>query len=99
MHEAVRANVRAATDHLRHGSELLEQLIRDEGLVVVGADYSLESGIVTFFDGAGAATATARAKPPSRNRRRPRRNVPGTSSRRSGARPARRTTAKSNRKG
>jgi carbonic anhydrase len=52
MREAVRANVRASVDHLRHGSELLEQLIRDEGVRVVGAEYSLESGVVTFFDDA-----------------------------------------------
>ena len=51
MHDAVRANVRASADHLRHGSEILEQLIRTEGLLVVGAEYSLESGAVTFFDG------------------------------------------------
>jgi carbonic anhydrase len=50
-HNAVRANVRAATNHLRHGSELLEQLIRAEGLSVVGAEYSLETGVVDFFDG------------------------------------------------
>lgn len=48
---AVRANVRVAADHLRHGSELLEQLIREDGLVVVGAEYSLQSGEVRFFDG------------------------------------------------
>ena len=51
VHEAVRANVRASANHLRHGSELLEQLIREDGLLVVGADYSLESGRVSFFDG------------------------------------------------
>jgi carbonic anhydrase len=51
MRDAVRANVRASADHLRHGSELLEQLIRKEGLLVVGAEYSLESGTVSFFDG------------------------------------------------
>ncbi len=51
MADAVRANVRASANHLRHGSELLEQLIRNEGLLVVGAEYSLESGVVTFFDG------------------------------------------------
>ncbi len=51
MQEAVRANVRASTNHLRHGSELLEELIRREGLLGVGAEYSLETGIVTFFDG------------------------------------------------
>src|SRR5213595_964116 len=50
--EAVRANVRASADHLRHGSALLEQLILDKALAVVGAEYSLESGEVDFFDGA-----------------------------------------------
>ena len=50
--QAVRANIRASANHLRHGSELLEQLIHDDGLVVVGAEYSLETGIVDFFDGA-----------------------------------------------
>ena len=50
--QAVRANIRASADHLRHGSELLEQLIHDDGLLVVGAEYSLETGVVGFFDGA-----------------------------------------------
>ncbi|MEP6768357.1 MAG: carbonic anhydrase [Acidobacteriota bacterium] len=50
--EAVRANIRMAADHLRHGSEALEQLIRSDGLLVVGAEYSLETGLVDFFDGA-----------------------------------------------
>jgi carbonic anhydrase len=51
MRDAVRANVRASVNHLRHGSELLERLIREDGLLVVGAEYSLESGVVSFFDG------------------------------------------------
>jgi carbonic anhydrase len=51
VRDAVRANVRASVSHLRHGSEVLEQLIRDDGLLVVGAEYSLETGVVTFFDG------------------------------------------------
>ncbi len=51
MRHAVRANVRVAADHLRHGSEVLERLIRNDGLLVVGAEYSLESGVVDFFDG------------------------------------------------
>jgi carbonic anhydrase len=46
----VRANVRVSTSQLRHGSELLESLA-SEGLLVVGAEYSLESGVVEFFDG------------------------------------------------
>jgi carbonic anhydrase len=58
MRDAVRANVRASADHLRHGSELLEELIRKEGLLVVGAEYSLESGAVTFFDGVPAHAQT-----------------------------------------
>jgi carbonic anhydrase len=48
---AVRANIRVSASHLRHGSEILEQLIRNERLLVVGAEYSLETGLVDFFDG------------------------------------------------
>src|SRR5574338_252770 len=48
---AVRANIRASANHLRHGSQLLEQLIQDDGLLVVGAEYSLATGAVDFFDG------------------------------------------------
>lgn len=54
VRKAVRANIRASTAHLRHGSQVLEQLIQEEGLMVVGAEYSLETGIVDFFDGAPA---------------------------------------------
>jgi carbonic anhydrase len=55
MQDAVRANVRAAVDHLRHGSALIEQLARNDGLLVVGAEYSLETGVVSFFDGVPTA--------------------------------------------
>jgi len=48
---AVRANVRASANHLRHGSVILESLIANDGMRVVGAEYSLESGEVDFFDG------------------------------------------------
>ncbi len=51
VRRAVRANIRASANHLRHGSDLLEQLIRDDGLLVVGAEYSLETGVVEVFDG------------------------------------------------
>ncbi len=57
--QAVRANIRASVNHLRHGSQLLEQLIRDDGLRVVGAEYSLETGVVDFFDGALPAGSRA----------------------------------------
>jgi len=51
IQQAVRANIRASVNHLRHGSEVLEQLIQDGGLRVVGAEYSLETGVVEFFEG------------------------------------------------
>ena len=47
----MRANIRVSSSNLRHGSELLEQLIEKDGLIVVGAEYSLETGVVEFFDG------------------------------------------------
>jgi carbonic anhydrase len=51
VHHAVRANIRMSANHLRHGSDILEQLIEKKGLMVVGAEYSLETGVVEFFDG------------------------------------------------
>jgi carbonic anhydrase len=62
VNQAVRANVRMAADHLRHGSELLERLIQNEGLLVVGAEYSLDTGVVEFFDGVPPAAAAAAAQ-------------------------------------
>jgi len=52
--EAVRANVRVSANHLRHASEILEGLIQRDGLLVVGAEYGLETGVVDFFDGVPA---------------------------------------------
>ena len=52
VHHAVRSNIRASVNHLRHGSELLERLIAEQGLMVVGAEYSLSTGKVEFFEGA-----------------------------------------------
>jgi carbonic anhydrase len=49
IEEAVRANIRVAAGHLRHGSEILENLIENDGLAVVGAEYSLDTGLVDFF--------------------------------------------------
>jgi len=51
VRQAVLANIRVSASHLRHGSEVLEQLIQRHGLRVVGAEYSLETGEVDFFDG------------------------------------------------
>ena len=49
LQRAVQANIRASVNHLRHGSEILEQLIQKDGLLVVGAEYSLETGVVDFL--------------------------------------------------
>lgn len=56
LQRAVRANVRSSVDHLRHGSAILEDLIARERLLVVGAEYSLDSGLVDFFYGAPGET-------------------------------------------
>lgn len=56
IRESVIANVRASVHHLRHGSALLEKL-QNEGLVVVGAKYSLDTGVVTFLDDAAPKIA------------------------------------------
>ena len=50
MQQAVRANVRASVNHLRHGSELIEDLIEHDGLLIVGAEYSLATGVVDFLN-------------------------------------------------
>jgi carbonic anhydrase len=51
VRQAVRANIRASVDHLRHGSGVLERLTQDDGLLIVGAEYSLATGVVEFLDG------------------------------------------------
>jgi carbonic anhydrase len=53
--EAVRANIRASVANLRKGSDILEGLVQDGSLTIVGAEYSLETGIVEFFEGMPAA--------------------------------------------
>jgi carbonic anhydrase len=55
MQHAVRANIRASVNHLRHGSEVLEKLVRQNKLVIVGAEYSLETGVVDIFGDASKA--------------------------------------------
>ena len=56
VQHAVRANIRASVQHLRHGSDVIENLIQNAGLMVIGAEYSLETGVVDFFDGGMPAT-------------------------------------------
>ncbi len=50
LRKVTQANINASVDHLRHGSEILEQLIRDDDLLVIGAEYAVETGVVEFFE-------------------------------------------------
>jgi carbonic anhydrase len=55
MRASIRANVRASVSQLRHGSEIIERLVDERGLAIVGAVYDLATGEVDFFDGAPAS--------------------------------------------
>lgn len=46
---AVRANIEKSVDQLRHSSPVLENLIETDGLKIVGAEYSVQTGAVDFF--------------------------------------------------
>jgi hypothetical protein len=61
--EGMRANFRAAGDHVRHGSEVIERLIESAGLAVVCAEYSLKSSAVQILDDVGSR----RGDPPRRH--------------------------------
>jgi len=50
MARAVRSNVVHSAEQLRRGSDILASLISEDGLQIVGAEYSLETGIVEFLD-------------------------------------------------
>lgn len=50
----MRANIGVSVSHLRHGSVVLEKLIREDGLRIVGAEYSVQTGEVTFLGGTRA---------------------------------------------
>lgn len=64
LREAVRANVRASANHLRHGSPIIEDLVNAGRVAVVGADYELETGAVHFFDGAPLSSRPRRSSDP-----------------------------------
>ena len=50
LHDAMLANVRASVDQLRHGSAILENLVQNHDLQILGAEYSIETGQVDFLD-------------------------------------------------
>ncbi len=51
MRASIRANVRASANQLRHGSAIIERMVSERGLAVVGGVYELATGEVDFFDG------------------------------------------------
>ena len=50
LQQAVRANIHSSVSQLQHGSIILEQLVKEGELLILGAEYSLNTGIVDFFD-------------------------------------------------
>jgi len=59
MERAARANVRASVAELRTGSKVLAEGISAGRVMVVGAEYSLASGEVDFFDLPAGVTVSA----------------------------------------
>ncbi len=51
VRQSVRRNVSTEVRRLRETSDILARSIRENGLLVVGADYSLDTGAVDFFEG------------------------------------------------
>ena len=51
LESAIRANILASTNQLRHGSPMLERLVQQDKLTIIGAEYSLKTGKVDFFHG------------------------------------------------
>ncbi|MDO5768301.1 MAG: carbonic anhydrase [Psychrobacter sp.] len=47
---SIRANVRMSVSQLKHGSRILEDLVSSGKLLIVGAEYDLETGKVRFLD-------------------------------------------------
>jgi len=50
LQEATRANIHTSVNKLRHGSSILENLIQENGLRILGAEYSIETGKVDFLE-------------------------------------------------
>lgn len=50
LHDATRANIVNTVSHMRNDSEMLRPRVAAGEVLIVGAEYSLETGIVDFFD-------------------------------------------------
>lgn len=53
VRDAIRRNVRASAAQIRHDSRVIAGLIETGGLRIVGAEYSIDTGEVEFFNEAG----------------------------------------------
>ena len=51
LQQAVHANIHSSVHQLQHESNILKNLVKKGNLLVLGAEYSLDTGIVNFFDG------------------------------------------------
>ena len=51
LQQAVRANIHSSVHQLQHESNILKELVTEGDLLILGAEYSLDTGIVNFFDG------------------------------------------------
>jgi carbonic anhydrase len=49
LQQAVRANIHSSVSQLQQESRVLEQLVREGDLLILGAEYSLDTGIVNFL--------------------------------------------------
>ena len=50
LQHAVRANILSSVHQLQHESNILKNLVKERNLLILGAEYSLDTGIVSFFD-------------------------------------------------
>ena len=50
LERAVRSNIRKTVRQLRESSVILKPLVREGRLVILGAEYNIETGEVVFFD-------------------------------------------------
>ena len=50
LEASIQANILASTNHLMHGSQMLERLVQQGDLEIIGAEYSLATGEVKFFE-------------------------------------------------
>lgn len=57
LSRSIRANVRASVNDLRLASDVLRRHMTDEEFLVVGAEYSIETGHVEFLEGPAQAAS------------------------------------------